>query len=324
MSKQKQHEPEVTDHKNSSHADFPPVVKVTRALLRSKLRGTHRLATLLINNVASLKATPIPFADRSPVYMDVSVSGRDSWLRESPCQSSSLEAGEQSVMRRFVKDGDTVFDIGANIGLHTTLLARLVGCGGHIYAFEPNPEVRLLLEQTIALINNATLLPFALSDESGRADLFVPNDLKVDSVASLRNEWTRGVFGATHTVACEVRRLDELIEAGTLPHPNFIKCDVEGAELKVFHGAEETLNRADAPMVMFEVAEASANAFGATRDAASDFLLALPKSRYELFMIHEDGNLTREQTTKRDYWNLLAIPASRAATYSEPANRVAS
>jgi FkbM family methyltransferase len=51
---------------------------------------------------------------------------------------------------------------------------------------------------------------------------------------------------------CEERRLDDLTTANCIPRPDFIKCDVEGAELKVFQGASKTLDCVDAPIILFE------------------------------------------------------------------------
>ena len=77
-------------------------------------------------------------------------------------------------MRRFVRAGDVVFDIGANLGLHTVLLA---GLRGRAFAFEPNPELLPTLEMTVQELGNTTLCACALSDEDSDCTLFVPRAL---------------------------------------------------------------------------------------------------------------------------------------------------
>ncbi len=66
-----------------------------------------------------------------------------------------------------------------------------------------------------------------------------------------------------------------MVEAGELPVPHFIKCDVEGAELSVFKGAIKTLDRTDAPVLLFELNTKAAAAFGSTTSEYFDLLRSL-------------------------------------------------
>jgi FkbM family methyltransferase len=280
------------------------LARLIRAHLRSNLRGQTRLTNLLADKISSLSAIPITFADRAPVYMDLRTPATQEWLKGSPWESSPQEIEEQNVMRRFVHRGDTVFDIGAHLGLHTALLSRLVGERGQIYAFEPNRQLRRLLTRTTEALKNAEVLPYALSAATGDAELFVP--LAHDSTGSLR-EWQKDWAGEMFAMVCEQRRLDEL----SLPQPQFVKCDVEGAELEVFRGAEKMLDRSDAPVLLFEANEWAAQAFGATAAAAGDFLMSLPKAHYRLYFLQPDGRLTKEKEHDQSYWSMVALPEDR-------------
>jgi hypothetical protein len=97
--------------------------------------------------------------------------------------------------------------------------------------------------------------------------------------------------------------------------PHFIKCDVEGAELKVFRGGKETLDRTDAPVILFEAGPESAGGFGFAMTDAADFLLGLPRPGYELFEVLGGGTLrhVRPADLKPQNQNVLAVPRSRAA-----------
>lgn len=211
---------------------------------------------MLARHLKSLQAVPIQIADWPPVYADLRLMNSHYWFLGTPFENSPIEIDEQMVMRRFVSEGDVVFDIGANLGVHTALLSQLAGAGGRVFAFEPNPELLSTLALTIDGMPNASLCRYALSDEDGEATFFVPGD---HAMASL-SDWTatepmaelrkRLALGKARAIPVQQRRIDDLVEKGILPLPDFIKCDVEGAELKVFRGAKETLDRINAPVIL--------------------------------------------------------------------------
>ena len=122
----------------------------------------------------SLQAAPIVFRDREPVFVDLRLEGTHEWLAGSPWSTSPIETGEQRLLSRVTRSGDIVFDIGANIGLHTGLLSRLVGPTGRVYAFEPNPLLASCLERTVAGLSNARLYGVALSHTEADAVLYIP------------------------------------------------------------------------------------------------------------------------------------------------------
>lgn len=239
-------------------------------------------------------------------------------VMESPYSGLWWELDEVEIMRRFVRSGDVAFDIGANIGLHSIVLSRCVGSSGKLHAFEPNSELFPALTHTIAQLSNASLLAIALSNKTAESSLFVPPD---DSVASLA-DWTVASpkfseDGPSHVVNCSERRLDDLIDSDALPHPDFIKCDVEGAELQVFQGARETLNRVNAPVILFEANECASRAFNLEVSAAKDFLSALEKPHYRFFKIQVGGKLVDLQEIHSSFLNILAVPRSKLSYWPE-------
>ena len=147
------------------------------------------------------------------------------------------------------------------------------------------------------------LFPIALSDKGGEIKLFVPEDA---SMASLRN-WTNGVVGNVHEVTCKTVVLDEFVKEQDIPRPHFIKCDVEGAELSVFKGAVKMLNRADAPILLFELNTKAALAFGTTTTAYFEFLESLDQPKYSFFEVTK-GGLMDLKSREIKYTNVLAIP----------------
>ena len=103
--------------------------------------------------------------------------------------------------------------------------------------------------------------------------------------------------GAVARVTVEDRRLDDL----DLPAPAFIKCDVEEAEVDVFRGRRETLERA-MPTILFETYSPAAQAFG---HDALDARRALP-ARYSAHVVSGDGSLS--PLNGAHYANILAVP----------------
>lgn len=293
---------------------LPLIPRLLQAYIRSGLRGAYRTTFTLARMLKSLQTVPITIGDWPLVYMDLRFQGCHEWLRGNPWPSSPREIDEQLVMTQVVQPGDIVFDIGANFGLHSVLLSRLIGESGQLFVFEPNSEIFPALSQTIAGVGNGTLYPYALSDTSTDAVLFVPPHHP--DVASL-GDWTQKEYGPTHTVTCEQRRVDDLVAAKVLPLPDFIKCDVEGAELKVFQGAYTTLNRTDAPIILFEANIYTVRGLEVDLSAAKDFLESLPNPHYQIFEVQSGGKLVTCQTLNPVHSSILAVPETKLSRLKE-------
>lgn len=268
-----------------------------RAYARTQWRGSTRIPALLARHLPSLHAVPIQICDWPPVYVDLRFCGME-WLTGSPWPECPEEPAEQSVMRRFLREGQIAYDIGAHFGVHSVLISQLVAHTGRAIAFEPNPRLAPCLRMTLAQLPNADFFPLALSDRKGECEFFVPADY---SCGSLRN-WTGT---ASLRLTCELQTLDSL----HLPRPDFIKCDVEGAELSVLRGARETLDREDAPVILYEANADTARGFGLNIRAAAEFLASLQHARYRFSKVLEDGTLGPLDGSN---CNILAVPGARS------------
>lgn len=137
--------------------------------------------------------------------------------------------------------GATVLDIGANKGIYSFWLARAVGPGGRVMAFEPQPEMvdYIARRRTQFGWRNVDIVNVALSDSHGSAQL---SRQKIgDGSASLSRP-------SGETISVPTTKLDDLPD---ITGVKFIKCDVEGHEPKVFAGAERTI-RTFRPVIQFE------------------------------------------------------------------------
>jgi FkbM family methyltransferase len=291
-----------------SNVQKPLLADLLAFLLRHRARGSSRLTFLCARHLESLRAVPIRIADSAPLYVDLRDGLNHHLLAGDPWEVAPWEADEQAVMRQLVLPGDTAFDIGANIGLHSVLLSKLVGADGHLSIFEPNAELHLALSRTVASLGNASLYPFALSNRCGEAAFFLPMNHQKASLAN----WTDEAIDGTPRVArCPLRRLDDLVQNGVVPRPDFIKCDVEGAERLVFEGATELLDRPDGPIILFEANVYNARAFGFSIADAKTLLQDLALPRYSFFEIVPGGHMHHLETLNPQHSNIVAVPESK-------------
>ena len=168
------------------------------------------------------------------------------WLEARRTQSSL------GLLNRLVHPGDVVVDVGAHRGVYTDRLARLVGPGGHVYAFEPNPDSWRILEAVKGGLQHITLQAIGLSDHAGAATLYRPRPkgVRVDAMSSLSTPGDRSAL-AYDPVAVQLDSLDAVL-AGERRRIALIKVDVEGHELAVLRGGE-LLIRASQPSILIEI-----------------------------------------------------------------------
>lgn len=160
-------------------------------------------------------------------------------------------------LEKVIRDGDLCFDIGANRGEVTYYMARLVGNEGKVVSVEPVSKARALLEDTVAKFNlhNVTICPMALSNEAGVFEMFIPkvNGVHVFALAELEKADHEPIKEGYHEKV-KVNTLDNIVRQISPEQLSFIKCDVEGHELEVFQGGENTINRYK-PIVLAEIWE---------------------------------------------------------------------
>ena len=165
------------------------------------------------------------------------------WLRLNPRTGRAAfeGTGEPEVQRALeqrLRPGMNFYDIGANIGFFTLLGARLVGEKGRVTSFEADPEIAARLREHIsrnhfsrvtveekAVWSKQTVVKFSRSDPN------VSPDRGLGHIASASE---------AATIEVQAVSLDEY--TSTFPAPDFLKCDVEGAEVEVFGGARRLLS----------------------------------------------------------------------------------
>lgn len=150
-------------------------------------------------------------------------------------KASLLENTETKVLKDIIKEGMTVLDLGANIGLHALKLADLVGPKGKVLAFEPDPDNYLLLVKNIKAngYNNVITFQKAVSDKTGIGHLFLSEE----------NMGDHRIFQAEEerkSIKIETVALDDLFPNEQI---DFIKMDIQGAEYSALMGMRKLVAR---------------------------------------------------------------------------------
>jgi FkbM family methyltransferase len=152
--------------------------------------------------------------------------------------------GEEEFLRSIldeVRPGDTVYDVGACIGMVTIHAAKR---GATVVAFEPDPGYGQRLATNLALNGtSAQVIRWAVSESAGEASLFT--DGAGSASPSLRQKGGRG------HVTVETRSIDAALKAGELQPPDVIKMDIEGAEMLALRGMSNLLRSPHSPRAIF-------------------------------------------------------------------------
>lgn len=191
-----------------------------------------------------------------------------------------FEPQEMELVKQQINLGDTVLDIGANIGYYTLIFAKLVGEHGKVFAFEPDPNNFALLKKNIEIngYSNVVLVPKGVSNENKRAKLYLC-------------EQNKGMHRVYNSVFCndsidiDLVRLDDYF-----PHEkiNFIKIDIEGAEYHAIQGMQNLLNRNRDVKLLTEFSPAASLENGID---SSDYVKILVDLGFNIYSIGENIEL---------------------------------
>ena len=186
------------------------------------------------------------------------------------------EKAESAMMENLVADGDNFFDIGANIGWYSINIAASRR-NTKVFCFEPIPKTYSDLRQNLGLnsVPNVTAHNFGFSNRAGTFPFYYYSEGSGN--ASSTNLTGRD---DVETIQCEVRTLDSYTTE-TGERVDFIKCDVEGAELLVFQGGIKTISR-DRPIIFSEILRKWSAKFGYNPNEIFDFFR---QQGYEAFTV---------------------------------------
>jgi FkbM family methyltransferase len=220
----------------------------------------------------------------------------------------SYEPQLREVIRKVLRPDAVAIDVGANVGWHTLLMARLVGEGGRVMAVEANPSVRGRLQENLRINGfvHVEVVPCALAETERTLMFHAPaaDDPDAGNGHVVADEGTP----RKDVVSVPARSLDRVVADAALARVDLIKIDVEGYEWPVLQGAEQTVARFR-PHIVFEFDVAYASRGGATAAAIADFF---KRHRYRLFAVQRDWF----EPVRDGFWptcaNIWAVPMADA------------
>jgi FkbM family methyltransferase len=241
----------------------------------------------------------VPWYRGSTIALDLT-----SDLGEAAFADGSCEPNELRFIAALLRSGMTTLDIGANIGWFTLLMAASVGATGRVVAFEPSPRERAVLNANVRRNGFAwvTIRAEALLETRSTASLHIADPVHSgqNTLGSFIYEGVRSVA----TVAVDAAPLDDLVEELHLDGLDFIKVDVEGAELRVLRGALATLRRYR-PVLLLEVQEASLGHLG---DDVASLVALLDREDYVICSFDDGSGLATLDPALPLSSNVVAVP----------------
>ena len=212
------------------------------------------------------------------------------WAGESIFFLGKHEQFSAEIFARHIKKGFVCLDVGANIGWHTTLMSRLSGSEGEVHAFEPVPPTFDDLKKNVALNGGGAkvfLNNFGLGDAESTAEIHLFDDLPSGHAA------LAGKTGESSTVfPVRIKTLDSYLEEKNIERVDFIKVDIEGAEMMFLKGARKVFEQKTPPVIYMEMTLETSRAFGYMPHDLIVFLKN--KASYQFFKVDEAGEKLSE------------------------------
>lgn len=231
--------------------------------LRGRYAVRHLIA--LIARLGLLRSSWFTVREGFSMYLDP----KDYLQREILC-NGIWEETETAYMRSTLRLGQVFVDVGANIGYFTLLAAKIVGECGTVLSIEPNRLSADLLKGNLERNNvrNVIIEEVASSDREQSGVLYWNDKSNCGALSLARGK--RAASGQQ----IECWTLDRLIEKHKFSRVDFVKIDVEGAELHVLRGMASTLARFK-PVLLVELEPRLLCSFGVQADDVVSYLTSI-------------------------------------------------
>lgn len=205
-------------------------------------------------------------------------------------------------INKLVKPGQTIIDIGANIGFFSMLFSKLVGLDGKVFCFEPDSTNFRHLNRNVGNYSNITLIKGAVGPFHGTTRMYYSDNLNVD-----HRTYRPEKFASSDIV--DMYSLDEFIPVDQ--KVDLIKMDIQGFEMKAFSGMKRLLERQENICIISEFWPYGLKLSGSSGHEMINFLIGL---RFKIFIFTENGLVPIQQldpafiykVEENTYFNLFA------------------
>lgn len=167
----------------------------------------------------------------------------------------NLTIREDEIIKKFQpKEGETVVDVGSNLGRYTMIASTRVGQTGKVVAIEPHPSNFKLLDRNIKLnsLRNVITLNYAAYSKTTILSLYLPNEELGTIHYSVFSENISNIKNS-NILAVNAETLDNLLRSTGIERVNWIKIDVEGAEFEVLKGACDVISKSEGIAILIEL-----------------------------------------------------------------------
>lgn len=156
-----------------------------------------------------------------------------------------------AVFQNEIRPGMVCYDLGANYGIHTLVLSRLVGSTGQVYSFEPSSRIGAEMWANVQRngFTNVEWVQSAVAEQSGHMPMFAGHHDGAGHLQIGGHGNAGDHSGSVQTVT--VTSLDDFVASGKRP-PSFVKIDIEGAEGAALRGTRSVLRKYQ-PLVLVEL-----------------------------------------------------------------------
>jgi FkbM family methyltransferase len=282
-----------------AHETLRPLSRIDR-LLRKPWRTIpyYVLATL-----GHLRPFPITFSTLWNTKMTCYLPEGNTFYYYGYC-----EANLTNFFLRYVREGMTVIDVGAHVGIYSMLGNELVGKTGAVHSFEPTPRTFAQLQKNTKELPHVTINNAAIAATPGTLT-FADYGAGYSAYNSASQAGAQDTTRTPQKLTVPSLSLTDYCHEHTLT-PNLIKIDAEGFEHEVLMGATALLGQGGArPLVTIEVAGS-----GGWADNRTQTFALLSSVQYLPYEITPDGTIAPhvlKDATSYTYDNLLFIPTER-------------
>jgi len=187
------------------------------------------------------------------------------------------------IVTAVLREGDVCLDVGANFGWYSTIFHKYCGPSGEVHAFEPMPPTFRELEENYALMGtpaNVSINNLGLGEKADELTINLFEGLSTGH-ASMSDQHRSDAI----SFKCDVVTLDSYLEARNVGDVNFVKVDIEGAEMMFLKGAEKLFAQKTPPIWLMEMALQQTSNFGYKPNDLIEFMRE--RAEYDFYKVDE-------------------------------------